>query len=228
MGGIPRHSHCCGSRGNPVRNVTGHWNGRLLPCVPPNNSSSERVLDAGQSTLASGRFGSRERRVSLKSGSKKRSQGGGGYVVAALFAGIGASILIWVLGEIRFAHVGQQWPKVQATIISSRLESLGVKSGYAPQVLYKYKVQGHEYLSGRIFVGSRAGSKNWAQSFVTTYPVDKIVEAHFNPKRPSDSILEPGQISWTNVYGAIAGGSLFILSGIVILLVGMPRGRGLL
>jgi hypothetical protein len=164
----------------------------------------------------------------LRSGFKKMSEAGGGYAIATLSACIGGSILIWAIGEIRFAHLGQQWPKVPATVISSRVEDLGIKSGYAPDVLYRYNVEGNEYLSRRIFVGSRAGSKNWAQGLVTAYPVDKIVEAHYNPERPSDSILEPGRISWSNVYGATAGGILFILFGIVILLVGMPRRRGLL
>ena len=71
---------------------------------------------------------------------------------------------------------------------------------YRPQVIYSYEVQGRRLEGRRLRFGSEphTRAKSLAQENVAKYQEGSNVTVHYDPARPSKSVLEPGVAAFWN------------------------------
>jgi hypothetical protein len=115
--------------------------------------------------------------------------------------------LVMILGFIYFAFVSipktlktKSWPKTAGKIVSSELYEAKrlTKNGssitvYSADIEYIYNVNCNEYFSKKIkWIDHNSNNKRHHQEVVGKYPINRIVEVFYNPKKPSISLLEPG------------------------------------
>lgn len=92
-----------------------------------------------------------------------------------------------------------------------------------PHIAYTYIVEGKEYKGKRISIyesfsysGSSANAANKAsEKFLLRYPVGSMVPVHYNPKNPSDAILETG-FDFIGICMTSIGLILMIMAGFIV------------
>jgi hypothetical protein len=72
-----------------------------------------------------------------------------------------------------------------------RFERERTRLDNAPDVEYRFQVGGEAYLGARVGLNTEYASENVAE-IVRRYPVGSIVQVAYNPKDPTDCLLEPG------------------------------------
>ena len=93
------------------------------------------------------------------------------------------------------------WPAIGGRIVKSGVEHYrkrvgGAQSGtlttfYEPVVEYSYRVNDREYHSTQVsFGGKSASSQAIADAAAARYPTGNLVLVHYDPKNPSNSVLE--------------------------------------
>ncbi|MEO2175130.1 MAG: DUF3592 domain-containing protein [bacterium] len=90
------------------------------------------------------------------------------------------------------------WPSTEGEVISSSIshESSGTydrpNKTYRANIRYRYKVGSRELTNNKICVGGQLqiSLRGKAEDYCREYPVGEIVEVHYNPKKPRDSVLE--------------------------------------
>jgi len=84
---------------------------------------------------------------------------------------------------------------------------------YFPHVRYEYRVDGSAYISDRITVNDfKSSSRKDADAIVAQFQNGSPVSVFFNPKNPSQSLLQ-NSWHWTPV--------LFSLTGLVFVVIGV-------
>ena len=59
-------------------------------------------------------------------------------------------------------------------------------------MVYEYEVDGHKYRGDRVTLGRVSStSPGLARRLAARYPVGREVGVHYDPKRPSESVLRP-------------------------------------
>jgi len=92
------------------------------------------------------------------------------------------------------ADASKKWPKADATILTSALESSPEhKRRYRAAIRYRYRVRGKDYESDRIFWAGNEGRKRNMQSVVATYPKGDGARVHYDPQDPAEAVLDPTQ-----------------------------------
>ena len=92
-----------------------------------------------------------------------------------------------------------------------------------PHIAYTYIVEGKEYKGKRISIyesfsysGSSANAAIKAsEKFLLRYPVGSMVPVHYNPKNPSDAILETG-FDFIGICMTAIGLILMIVAGFIV------------
>lgn len=114
--------------------------------------------------------------------------------VSFLAAGLGLTGAgVWLLAR---GHASQRWPQTQARIVESRVVRTESDDGpgYYADIRYEYAVRGRAYSSDRVFVVNEVYEKRErAARLAARHPEGHEARAHYNPKRPADSVLEPGR-----------------------------------
>jgi hypothetical protein len=109
--------------------------------------------------------------------------------VFGVFNTVFVAILFFTQRQVRTIS---KWPSVRGTVLSSRVELRESGEGGVmehPAVVYSYEVKGETYKGERIAPGpSLSGSG--AKQVVARYPAGNQVNVYYNPKDPSDSVLE--------------------------------------
>jgi len=79
-------------------------------------------------------------------------------------------------------------------IVSSKLEQHSDSEGtsYTPAVEYRYSVGRQEHVGRRINYSWVATSSQGARQAIAQYPAGQRVTVYYDPRRPEDSLLEPG------------------------------------
>ena len=91
---------------------------------------------------------------------------------------------------------GKVWARTQGEIVASKVEAEGSHtddddSDCLATVRYRYTVAGKSHESSRIaFIESGHTTRLLAQQIVDKYPKGATVEVFYNPKRPSQAVLE--------------------------------------
>lgn len=112
-------------------------------------------------------------------------------IVFVLFILNAVFITILFFMRRRMAVVSQ-WPSTLGTVLTSTIEwrhsSEGGSTAY-PVVQYSYQVNGQAYQSYKLAPGPEVGGTG-AQKVAAKYPVGAQVMVFYDPKKPSDAVLE--------------------------------------
>src|ERR1700704_5599246 len=115
-------------------------------------------------------------------------------------------LLLLVVSALREAVAMKRWPVAKGRVLSSKVEHYLAIAGagdfgstrtrmtlYRPVVSYEYEVAGQRFKGDRIAQspGFNRGVTIFAEKTVQRYPCGRTVDVGFNPKRPSESVLEP-------------------------------------
>jgi hypothetical protein len=112
------------------------------------------------------------------------------------------------------ASAVKNWASVPGKVTTSRVsyESSADKTGGTPFVTYVYEVDGKIYKEGSISPSILTLSdKTNAEKVVARYPRGSVVTVYYNPKNPSQAVLEKNsQAQIGGVYGVLVLGNLLI------------------
>ncbi|HJU49967.1 MAG TPA: DUF3592 domain-containing protein [Pseudogulbenkiania sp.] len=149
--------------------------------------------------------------------------------IALLLVLIGGAAFayLWKLGDK--GQNAMHWPVASGTVVESRLEVRSRSGGgsdggdheeYLPLLRYQYSVGGvpHESSIRRYPNPGPMQSRDQAEAVLARYPQGSVVRVYYNPERPQEACLEPGE-HWT----AWAGKALTLLiaaTGLVLLFKG--------
>lgn len=127
------------------------------------------------------------------------------------FTGVGI-FSAWLAEAIRRGlAAARKWPSVPGRIEKSEVESFegystsGKNGRRTPQTFYKsvlfysYKVNGRAYTGHNVGTASQV-TANWeapARRLVSRYKVGQAVSVHYDPKNPSEAILDPSVPLWS-------------------------------
>jgi hypothetical protein len=127
-------------------------------------------------------------------------------LLASVCGGFGILLLLLVVSALREAVAMKRWPVAKGRVLSSTVEQYRAIAGagnfgstrarmtlYRPVVVYEYEAAGQRFRGDRIAQspGINNGVPIFAEKTVQRYPCGSAVDVHFNPKRPSESVLEP-------------------------------------
>lgn len=144
----------------------------------------------------------------------------------ALAAGIGLLTLLLALAMQREAWAARDWPSVPGEILSAESEAYldwttsggrdVMRTFFRPVIVYIYTVNRQEYTSDRVSFGGQAGwsSSRFFRRTLEQYPPGRLVTVYFNPRNPSEAVLE------RRVWG------LWLLVGVGLLLLGLAAAAG--
>jgi len=140
--------------------------------------------------------------------------------VAIMIAGI-------FLSDIPRMIASQNWPVVEGTVISRRLVGQKFKEydgdyytnidGY---IRYEYSVGGIVYYSTAV---NSINTPSYPYIIALQYPVGKVVKVYFNPKNPTEAVLEPGFVFSAKGFGFF----LFVIftTGVLIVIRWLSRSK---
>jgi hypothetical protein len=121
------------------------------------------------------------------------------YAFPLLMVGIVAAAAFYKWLQVRAAA---QWPQTQGRIVVSGSQVREVESfdddsegGKAlakrnfANIVYEYEVSRQKLRAGRVSIGEDLGNFEVAET-IARYPVGKIVTVYYNPRKPSEAVLE--------------------------------------
>jgi hypothetical protein len=108
---------------------------------------------------------------------------------------IGVICLLIGLYNTRKAFLAFKWLETQGVILKSEIETRRVGPNHSRRyhalIIYEYSVQGQTYQSNRLsFSDTFRKNPAESQSKIRLYPIGKRVTVFYNPKNPSEVILE--------------------------------------
>ena len=113
-------------------------------------------------------------------------------VVMTLIALIGGPVILYdqIIGQI----LAKGWPTVDGVITRGEVEETSSRRSvsYKARVWYDYQVDGVDHQGDRIRRVEMARSYDGALNRLRDFPVGSTVQVHYNPSRPSESLLEVG------------------------------------
>jgi len=111
-----------------------------------------------------------------------------------LFSGIGLTVLM-VIG-IRRGKASKSCPSVQGKITGTSLEPAyddeGDLVGFIPRVHYEYEGEGERNTNNKYAMSESTLPNHKAQAFIDRFHEGEMVQVFYNPEKPYDSMLVPG------------------------------------
>lgn len=123
-------------------------------------------------------------------------------------------VLLWAgSAEWRHARASASWPTTSG-IVEKSFSTIDRHQGRHIEIVYSYEVQASPFQSRRVAFGSYnpATGLRWLRD----YPVGASVTVHYDPRNPSNSVLEPA---------LVAGSWVMPSFGVLFLAVGCLFGR---
>jgi hypothetical protein len=122
----------------------------------------------------------------------------GGVALLAALAALGFAVQ-----QHRARETAAVWPATRGMVTEAALtdsrhqrfedaSDLQLRPSEPPftlSVRYRYTVQGREYTSDRLGVGSSAPARDSAQRLLDNYGKGNAVDVHYNPADPSDAMV---------------------------------------
>jgi hypothetical protein len=149
-----------------------------------------------------------------------------GIILASLFVLVGMALTGAGVRFIWKARHSRTWPQTVGLIHLSevKIDNSGDGTTYQARVRYSYTVDGTNYQAGRVYFGDAlfSGLKAHSDRIVRPYQKGEPITVYYNPRRPREAVLEPGQ-HWQSLCG-LPIGLLLLGMGIVglVLLPGLP------
>ncbi|HEX6533920.1 MAG TPA: DUF3592 domain-containing protein [Gemmatimonadaceae bacterium] len=107
-------------------------------------------------------------------------------IFCSLFLAVG----VWTAG-LQWERLSR-WVPVPATVMATSVERHGgSRNGptYAPRVMYRYMVSGHEYVQSRVTPLSESRGGRWAWDVIARYHPGQPTTAWYDPSRPERAYL---------------------------------------
>jgi uncharacterized protein DUF3592 len=145
----------------------------------------------------------------------------GGMITALVAIPFLIIAIVFVVAALRGrAKVGaaKDWPSVSGKVTYATVETRhshrsggGTSTSYYPNVVYEYTVNGQRYQSSKISFGSEVGLSNYNAVLrkAAGYPINSMVQVHYNPDNPSEAVLEK----------ASPPSGIFLLVGVLIVVI---------
>jgi hypothetical protein len=127
--------------------------------------------------------------------------------------GFSALTLLFFFAMRRQAREAAHWPVANGRVLVSTTETFnktesdgGSRTIHQPAVEYAYRVNGIDYRSRQIKLGTTvSGSKGFAAKIAARYPVGRDVEVRYDPKNPSTAALNvTSRAYWLILVAAMA------------------------
>lgn len=108
---------------------------------------------------------------------------------------VGSAIIVTGIFHFIFGALSTHWPSVPGRIVSAKLTLATqpyrlAKATYAPELTYRYVVNGNSYVGSRVAFGSLPSALS-----TLTWAADHEVAVYYFPARPQTSVLETG-VQW--------------------------------
>ena len=147
-------------------------------------------------------------------------------LIALVSAGFGLLMLALLISSLREAAAMKRWPVAKGRVLSSVVEEYTADAGsgnfgatrarmtlYRPVVVYEYQVDGQRFRGDRIAQspGMNKGVADFAEKVAQRYSSGSAVEVRYNPKRPSQSVLEP-RVPTGWIYALVIAVALLVLA----------------
>jgi hypothetical protein len=119
-------------------------------------------------------------------------------IATSLLAQLGGFLgVFFCLKALYYALSSHSWSISKGIIINSELDIADFDDGYSfkPTIRYKYRVDGKDYNSNRVYYGSNILTKykeRKSKKLLNKYLVGTIVDVYYNPNNIKQSVLEPG------------------------------------
>lgn len=145
-------------------------------------------------------------------------------LIGSLFTLLGGGLIVWQVLAMERAAESRKWPRAPGRILQSFVDKKNDSDGatYLVKVVCQYKVGDFEYVCSRLRFGlSLWNSRSFAywSRALRKYTVGSDVEVSYNPRKPEESVLEPG-FALTMLTG-LAFGLAFFAIGILTLREGL-------
>ena len=140
------------------------------------------------------------------------------WLLLSVFVPLGLFCIQHAFSERIQGRQSLSWPLAEGTIISaqaSRSRSSDGQSDYAPTITYTYTVASNTYNGTRIrFAAVGGGDYSETRAILDKYPAGRPLSVHYNPARPAEAVLEPGEFgrSW----GLVWAGAAFMAFGLLV------------
>ena len=136
-------------------------------------------------------------------------------------------MLVLIFSSLREAAAMKRWPVARGRVLSSKVEEYRADAGsgnfggprarltlYRPVVVYEYEVDGQRFHGDRIAQspGLNRGVPDFAEKTVQRYASGSTIDVRFNPRRPSESVLEP-RVPSAWLFAVAIAVALLILAG---------------
>jgi hypothetical protein len=148
------------------------------------------------------------------------------YLFAGLMLLVAAGTWFWVFWVIILGIASKRWPAVDGMVGKSYIEKHDPAGGGRHQqsiyhINYEYTVSGKIYSGKRRMFSenyfSQIYSRAYAESLVEKYPPGSRVSVRYDPRRPGQSVLEPG-VNLLKQYWVIVLGMITLSGGIYLLM----------
>ena len=137
---------------------------------------------------------------------------------------IGIGLIVYGSGELSLARDSEDWPSTTGTVVKTYViedyDGDDERYYYTPYVNYEFSVEGVNYTSNDIYVGSGFGryrSESTAERQLEDYPVGSEVTVYYNSENPNNCALFPG-VSATHYSGIIGGIVMILIAGPAIII----------
>jgi len=117
------------------------------------------------------------------------------------------------------AHRAVGWPVTEGTVaFSAAVRGCGRGDSVFPQVVYRYTVNGEDFMSEQIAFGAvGCGWPDYAQSTAARFPLGSSVRVHYDAEDPHRAVLLAGEVLFDTWLG-LAGSSLGLFAGVYLYL----------
>jgi hypothetical protein len=125
------------------------------------------------------------------------------HFICAVFAAVGLALLVAGLRDAARAARTRRWPRAEGKVVSAeelqRERQLPEESGGGTRTHYEARIH-YEYTVGRVHIGStvvrlgptETSNEKQVQATLARYLPGQTVQVAYNPKDPTESVLEPG------------------------------------
>jgi len=131
---------------------------------------------------------------------------------ALVFFAAGIAVLIYGIGLIRDVRACAHWPRVEGKVISAEVQVVAREKNrttYAPDVTYRYVVNGQSYESTRYtLVPRNTTSTQQVQAMLARFPAGNAATVFYSPTDPANSVLD---VTAAGTEWAYALGGLLLL-----------------
>jgi hypothetical protein len=134
--------------------------------------------------------------------------------VSVVMIALGSIFIALTISSMQAAEEAAGWPATDGIITDSYIATHPGSEGqttYSPELKYQYQVDGLSYNGDQLFVTSYWSDYSWAQSYHDRYPVGATVTVHYDPRNPSEAVIE----TQTNQFDYI-----FLIVGSVLAAIG--------